>query len=195
MSHGEREHVRENPRAQVLERHAKGPQASVAAGKGGRRRKQESMPCVERLRSKARGPVDQALDRSWHGAVVFGGRNDEGVACLQPPAKILRPFGNSIRHVDIAVVERHVEIAHRRHIDGRAVLFGGPSREGGELPVQRLGAERRREDEDVEFGASDGIRHEFPRCGVRRPGRRPGAASLAGSLQNEARSRGPRLRS
>jgi hypothetical protein len=137
VRHREREHVGEHPRTEVLQRHPERPETAVAAGERRGCREQEAVLAVERLWTEAGHPVDQVLDRAGHRRVVLGGSDDERVVREELVAQRLRARRNSLP-LDVAVVQRHVEVVHRREVDGRAELLSDPRRERGELLVEGL---------------------------------------------------------
>src|SRR5271170_2990542 len=68
---GQGEHVRIQPRAEVLKRDAQRPQAAVAAAHRRRCGHEQPVPLVERLRLVAGYPVDGVLQRPRHRRVVL----------------------------------------------------------------------------------------------------------------------------
>ena len=68
----EREHVRVDARAEVLQRHAQRPQAAVAADHRRRSGHQQPVLLVERLRAEPRDPVDHVLERPGIDALYSG---------------------------------------------------------------------------------------------------------------------------
>ncbi len=100
--------------------------------------------------------IDQVLEDSGHGAVVFGRRDDERVARDEPSPGSRGLLAAPPRLLEIPVVERDVEVGHRRSIDVGPGALGDASRELGEPSVQRLTAQRRRENQYVEPGVRVG---------------------------------------
>src|SRR5262249_8474763 len=64
------------------------------------------------------------------------------------------------RDLDVAVVERHVEVADPGAVDRRAALGGEARGEIRELPVVGVGSERSHEDQDTELAGQ--VPHRLP---------------------------------
>src|SRR5262249_49395297 len=127
-----------------------------------RRRQQKPVAAVERLGPEARGPVDEVLDHARHGGVVLGRGDDEGVALEEAAAQLVRAGWDAVGLLDVPVEERDIEVAHGGEVDGGAVGLGGARGEPDELTVERLGAERGGEGEDLELGLRLGHSWSMP---------------------------------
>ena len=145
----EREHVRIDPRAEVLERDPQRPEPSVPSDHRRRRGQQQAVPLVERLRPEPADPVDRVLQHARHRRVVFGRDDQERVCLLEAPPKLLGACWEADGVLLVRVVRHNVELAHRGelgYVAARLDRFSGQPRQ---LRVQRLRAERRRENEHV----------------------------------------------
>ena len=104
------------------------------------------------------------LSDARHRAVVLGRGDDERVAREQAPLELLRARRNALRRLDVAVVgaARRSRASTRGRRSRRSL--GDARRERGELAVERLGAERRREDEHLELWIRRRIGHACSIC-------------------------------
>jgi hypothetical protein len=119
---------------------------------------------VEGLGSVARHPVDAVLQSTGQRRIVFGRGDHEAVSRLQPPAKVLGTRRHPPRGLHIAVVGRRVELRHGGEVGDVAFRLDGRGGKSRQTCVQRVGAERRGEDQNADWMA---------RAGLRRRGRRP----------------------
>ena len=108
---GEREHVRVDPGAEVLEGNPQRPEPAVAARHRRRGRQQQAVLLVERLRAEARHPVDRVLQHPGHRGVVFGRADHERVVGLDALAELVGAGRKAVLVLRVGVVGGSVEVA------------------------------------------------------------------------------------